>query len=87
MFKYSKSDSENAWEIADYTYHGYCSNHIESTKANTLFQKIKFGSQTAFLIVFEMTTSGKRLSNIQAGKRYKISKNSLIKRTIKQKLN
>lgn len=87
MFKYLKSDSENTCEIAGYTYHGYCSNHIKSTKANTLFQKIKFGLQIAFLIVFEMTTSSKRLSNIQAGKRYKISKNNLIKLTIKQKLN
>lgn len=72
-FKCSKCDSEKGCKKAGYTYHCYTCNHVESATANTLFHKVKFGLQKAFLIVFEMTTSSKSLSSIQVGKRYGIS--------------
>ncbi|MEN9907182.1 MAG: hypothetical protein RLZZ540_323 [Bacteroidota bacterium] len=72
-FKCSKCDSEKGCEKAGYNYHCYSCNHVESATANTLFHKVKFGLQKAFLIVFEMTTSSKSLSSIQVGKRYGIS--------------
>jgi transposase-like protein len=46
---------------------------VESSTANTLFHKVKFGLQKAFCIVFEMSTSSKSLSSVQVGKRYGIS--------------
>lgn len=72
-FKCSKCGSEKGCEKADYNYHCYTCNHVESATANTLFHKVKFGLQKAFLIVFEMTTSTKSLSSVQIGKRYGIS--------------
>ncbi|MGE6354233.1 IS1595 family transposase [Flavobacterium sp. NPDC079362] len=72
-FKCSKCGSERGCEKSGFTYHCYSCNHVESATANTLFHKVKFGLQKAFLIVFEMTTSSKSLSSIQIGKRYGIS--------------
>ena len=72
-FKCSKCGSEKGCEKAGFTYHCYGCNHVESATANTLFHKVKFGLQKAFLIVFEMTTTTKSLSSIQVGKRYGIS--------------
>lgn len=72
-FKCSKCGCEKGCEKAGYTYHYYSCNHVESATANTLFHKVKFGLQKAFLIVFEMTTTTKSLSSIQVGKRYGIS--------------
>jgi transposase-like protein/predicted RNA-binding Zn-ribbon protein involved in translation (DUF1610 family) len=72
-FKCSKCGSEKGCEKAGYNYHCYSCNHVESSTANTLFHKVKFGLQKAFLIVFEMTTSTKSMSSIQVGKRYGIS--------------
>ncbi len=45
---------------------------MESSTANTLFHKIKFGLQKAFCVVFEMSTSSKSVSSIQMGKRFEI---------------
>ena len=72
-FKCSKCGSDKGCEKAGYNYHCYSCNHVESATANTLFHKVKFGLQKAFLIVFEMTTTTKSLSSIQIGKRYGIS--------------
>lgn len=72
-FKCSKCGSEKGCEKSGFTYHCYSCNHVESATANTLFHKVKFGLQKAFLIVFEMTTTTKSLSSIQVGKRYGIS--------------
>lgn len=72
-FKCSKCRAEKGFEKAGFTYHCYSCNHDESATANTLFHKVKFGLQKAFLIVFEMTTTTKSLSSIQVGKRYGIS--------------
>lgn len=72
-FKCSKCGSERGCEKSGYNYHCYSCNHVESATANTLFHKVKFGLQKAFLIVFEMTTSSKSLSSVQIGKRYGIS--------------
>jgi len=60
----------------DYKYHCYNCHHVESSTANTLFHKVKFGLQKAFCIVFEMTTSSKSLSSVQLGERYGISQTS-----------
>ena len=72
-FKCTKCGAEKGCEKAGFTYHCYSCNHVESATANTLFHKVKFGLQKAFLIVFEMTTTTKSLSSIQVGKRYGIS--------------
>ena len=60
-------------EKTGFTDHCYSFNHVESSMANTLFHKVKFGLQKAFLIFFEMTTTTKSLSSIQVDKRYGIS--------------
>ncbi|AJA70705.1 MULTISPECIES: IS1595-like element ISMyr1 family transposase [Myroides] len=57
----------------NHSYYCYNCEHVESSTANTLFHKVKFGLQKAFMIVFEMTTSTKSISSIQMGKRYGIS--------------
>jgi len=59
-------------EKADYRYHCYGCQHVESATANTLFHKVKFGLQKAFCVVFEMSTSSKSVSSIQMGKRFDI---------------
>jgi len=56
-----------------YNYHCYSCNYVESSTANTLFHKVKFGIQKAFCIVFEMTTTSKSLSSTQIAERYGIS--------------
>jgi transposase-like protein len=43
--------------------------HPESATANTLFHKVKFGLQKAFIICFEMTSTSKGISSIQMAKR------------------
>lgn len=48
--------------------------HIESPTANTMFHRLKFGLQKAFMICFEMTASTKGLSSSQVAKRYGISR-------------
>ena len=55
-----------------YDYQCYGCQHIENATANTLFHKVKFGLQKAFWVVFEMSTSSKRVSSIQMGKRFNI---------------
>lgn len=47
--------------------------YIESSTANTLFHKVKFGLQKAFCIVFEMSCTTKGLSSTQMAKRYDIN--------------
>lgn len=47
--------------------------YTESTTANTLFHKVKFGIRKAFFICFEMSTSTKSLSATQTGVRYGIT--------------
>ena len=48
--------------------------HIESPTANTLFHRLRFGIQKAFMIVFEMSATTKGLSSSQISKRYGISR-------------
>ena len=60
-----------------YKYHCYGCHHVESSTANTLFHKVKFGLQKAFCVVFEMTTSSKSLSSTQLADRYGISQTSM----------
>lgn len=50
--------------------------HIESTTANTLFHKVKFGIRKAFFICYEMSTTTKSLSALQMSVRYGISENT-----------
>ena len=47
--------------------------HIESTTANTLFHKVKFGVRKAFFICFEMSTTTKSLSASYMGVRYGVT--------------
>lgn len=47
--------------------------HIESTTANTLFHKVKFGLRKAFFICFEMATSTKSLSASYMAVRYSLT--------------
>lgn len=47
--------------------------YIESSTANTLFHKVKFGVQKAFCIVFEMSCTTKGMSSTQIAKRYGIT--------------
>lgn len=48
--------------------------HIESPTSGTLFHKVKFGIQKAFMIVFEMSATTKGLSATQVSKRYGITR-------------
>ena len=48
--------------------------HVESTTANTMFHKVKFGIRKAFLITFEMTATTKGISASQIAKRYGITR-------------
>ena len=68
----SKCGHTKGCEKAGHRYHCYACHHVESSTANTLFHKVKFGLHKAFLIVFEMSTSSKGLSSVQMGKRYGI---------------
>jgi len=68
----SKCGHTKGCEKSGHRYHCYACHHVESSTANTLFHKVKFGLHKAFLIVFEMSTSSKGLSSVQMGKRYGI---------------
>lgn len=48
--------------------------NVESPTAHTLFHKVKFGLQKAFMIVFEMSATTKGLSASQVAKRYSITR-------------
>ena len=76
-FVCSKCGSTSGCMRKDYKYHCYKCHHVESSTANTLFHKVKFGLQKAFCIVFEMTTSSKSLSSTQLAERYGISQTSI----------
>lgn len=71
-FTCSKCGHTKGCAKSGYTYQCYKCNHVESSTANTLFHKVKFGLHKAFCIVFEMSTSSKSMSSIQMGKRYGI---------------
>jgi hypothetical protein len=47
--------------------------HTESTTANTLFHKVKFGIRKAFFICFEMATTTKSFSASHIGVRFGIT--------------
>ena len=47
--------------------------HTETSTANTLFHKVKFGVRKAFFICFEMSTSTKSLSANYMGVRYGVT--------------
>ena len=47
--------------------------HTESSTANTLFHKVKFGVRKAFFICFEMSTTTKSLSASYMGVRYGVT--------------
>jgi len=68
----SKCGHTKGCEKSGHRYHCYACQYVESSTANTLFHKVKFGLHKAFLIVFEMSTSSKGLSSVQMGKRYGI---------------
>lgn len=71
-FTCSKCGHTKGCAKSGYTYHCYSCHHVESSTANTLFHKVKFGLQKAFCIAFEMSTSSKSISSIQMGKRYSL---------------
>jgi transposase-like protein/predicted RNA-binding Zn-ribbon protein involved in translation (DUF1610 family) len=71
-FKCMKCGHTKGCEKAGFKYQCYNCQHVESSTANTLFHKVKFGLQKAFCIVFEMTTSSKSVSSIQMGKRFDV---------------
>jgi transposase-like protein len=48
----------------------------ESSSANTLFHKVKFGLRKAFFICFEMATTTKSLSALQMSVRYGVQENT-----------
>jgi len=50
--------------------------HIESSTANTLFHKVKFGLRKAFFICFEMATTTKSLSATQTAVRFGVQENT-----------
>lgn len=50
--------------------------HTESSTANTLFHKVKFGLRKAFFICFEMSTTTKSLSALQMSVRYGVQENT-----------
>ena len=75
-FKCTKCGGEKGCMKKGYKYHCYSCNHVESSTANTLFHKVKFGLQKAFCMVFEMTTSSKSLSSVQLGQHYDVSQTS-----------
>lgn len=47
--------------------------HTESSTANTLFHKVKFGTRKAFFICFEMSTTTKSLSASYMGERFGVT--------------
>lgn len=65
-----KCGHTEAWDNKK-TYSKVCKGcrHPESATANTLFHKVKFGLQKAFIICFEMASTSKGLSSVQMGKR------------------
>ena len=71
-FKCTKCGHTKGCQKADYRYHCYKCNHVESSTADTLFHKVKFGLHKAFCVVFEMSTSSKSISSIHMGKRFEI---------------
>jgi transposase-like protein len=50
--------------------------HTESSTANTLFHKVKFGLRKAFFICFEMATTTKSLSATQTAVRFGVQENT-----------
>lgn len=71
-FTCMKCGHSKGCEKSGYKYQCYGCQHVESSTANTLFHKVKFGLQKAFCVVFEMSTSSKSVSSIQMGKRFDI---------------
>jgi hypothetical protein len=67
-----KCGHQKGCQKAGYRYQCYGCQLVESSKANTLFHKVKFGLQKAFCEVFEMSTSSKSVLSIQMGKRFDI---------------
>ena len=51
-FKCSKCQGRKGCMKKGYRYHCYECNYVESSTANTLFHKVKFGLQKAFCMVF-----------------------------------
>jgi len=47
--------------------------HNESPTSGTVFHKVKFGLQKAFMITYELTNNKKRISSSQIAKQYTIS--------------
>jgi transposase-like protein len=50
--------------------------HVESSSANTLFHKVKFGLRKAFTIVYEMSTTPNGMSALQASRKFEINYDS-----------
>jgi len=69
-FTCSKCGGAKGCEKSYYRYHCYTCDHVESSTANTLFHKVKFGLRKAFFICFEMSTTTKSLSASYMGVRF-----------------
>ena len=54
IHSWHKKDNPYVWVFKSYR-------HINSVTANTLFHKVKFRLRKAFLIMFEMATTTKKL--------------------------
>ena len=72
-FKCLKCDRLAAQVRKDFSRKCNICGHTESTTANTLFHKVKFGIRKAFFICSEMATSTKGLSASYMGVRYRVT--------------
>lgn len=72
-FKCVKCNHGRAQIRKDYSRTCNICGHTESSTANTLFHKVKFGIRKAFFICFEMSTSTKGLSASYMGVRYGVT--------------
>ena len=70
VYKCRKCGHEKCQIRKDYSRTCNICGDTESSTANTLFHKVKFGLRKAFFICFEMSTSTKRLSASQTAVRY-----------------
>lgn len=77
-FECSKCKHTAFWMKKDDPYVRVCKGcrHINSSTADTLFHKVKFGLRKAFLILFEMSTTTKGCSSPVFARRYGINQKS-----------
>jgi transposase-like protein len=77
-FNCSKCSHTHFWMKKDEPHVRVCKScrHINSSTANTLFHKVKFGLRKAFLILFEMSTTTKGCSSPVIARKYGINQKS-----------